>query len=76
MKHSAMNPKKNNHISVTETELCWAELDAFVTGAHAFYFEVNYFQFQFQVGIVFIYIFWISKQKQRKKHTSRAHLKM
>lgn len=73
MKHSAMNPKKN-HISVTETELCWAELDAFVTGAHAFYFEVNYFQFQ--VGIVFIYIFWISKQKQRKKHTSRAHLKM
>lgn len=73
MKHSAMNPKKK-HISVTETELCWAELDAFVTGAHAFYFEVNYFQFQ--VGIVFIYIFWISKQKQRKKHTSRAHLKM
>lgn len=73
MKHSAMNPKKN-HISVTETELCWAELDAFVTGAHAFYFEVNYFQFQ--VGIVFIYIFWISKQKQRKKHTSRAHLKI
>lgn len=73
MKHSAMNPNKN-HISVTETELCWAELDAFVTGAHAFYFEVNYFQFQ--VGIVFIYIFWISKQKQRKKHTSRAHLKM
>lgn len=73
MKHSAMNPKKT-HISVTETELCWAELDAFVTGAHTFYFEVNYFQFQ--VGIVFIYIFWISKQKQRKKHTSRAHLKM
>lgn len=22
MKHSAMNPKKKNHISVTETELC------------------------------------------------------